>query len=630
MATYKKEKGFAVQTLSSDPVASAIAGSSWSTGGNLPQALYENAGAGATQSASMNFGGQGNPPGPAHPFTADTQTYDGTSWTEVNNLNNGRRFLYGAGTLTSAIAFGGYTTPPSGPGTQAYTETWNGSSWTETTDLNTKRRDNQGIGISSSNALAAAGYDGTTVSANVESWNGSSWTEVAEKNTLRYRTAATGSNTAGIIAGGEIPSTAASALVESWNGSAWTEISDLSTARQAFAGAGTYTETLVMGGTTGPSSVAKTEYYDGSSWSEQADLANARYINYGGSGDTVAQSMVFGGEGRSNSTEEWNQPSTFDPLNVGQVYYNSGSNAFKVTQQLASAGTWSSGGNLNTARFRFGGAVNATQNAGLVFGAGDSPYGQTEEYNGTAWSEQNDLNTGRYISYGGAGTQTACVTAGGYNPAGSPAYNTVVSETYNGTSWTEGNDLNEGRIDCSTFGTSTDGVLVGGGEGPGGPGTVTSVEVYNGTSWTETTDIPTATQEMGSLGLGTAGLIFGGSVDSTPTAKNTTVEWNGTSWTSGGTYPISVFYTTGFGSLTNGIGAGGIIGPPGAQSGVCCVYNGTSWSEVAELTTARMGTSGNGIGTSGFVAGGETASSPKVTTTEEWNVSETNRTITVS
>ena len=97
-----------------------------------------------------------------------------------------------------------------------------------------------------------------------------------------------------------------------------------------------------------------------------------------------------------------------------------------------------------------------------------------------------------------------------------------------------------------------------------------------------------------------------------------------------GYLPYKCFYTAGFGSLTNGIGAGGIIGPPGAQSGVCCAYNGTSWSEVAELTTARIGTSGNGSGTSGFVAGGESASSPKVTTTEEWTVNLANKTITAS
>ena len=193
MAKYSDIKGFTVQTVSSDPAASGIAGASWSTGGNLPQALYENAGAGATQSASMNFGGQGNPPGPAHPYAADTQLYNGTSWTEVNNLNNGRRMLGGSGTQTSALAYGGYQNPPGDAGTKDFCESWDGTNWTEVAELNTKRRDIAGIGTSNSNALCVQGHTGTAVSSANEIWNGSSWTEVADPNTLRYRSARTGS-----------------------------------------------------------------------------------------------------------------------------------------------------------------------------------------------------------------------------------------------------------------------------------------------------------------------------------------------------------------------------------------------------------------------------------------------------
>jgi len=284
-----------------------IPGTTWTSGTNLPQALYENAGAGVSNTAAMNFGGQGNSPGPAHPHTADTQTYDGSNWTEVNNLNNSRRFLMGAGTTTSALAFGGYTVPPQGPGTQAYTEQWDGTNWTEVSDLNTKRSDNQGIGISNSNALCAAGHEGTAVSSLVENWNGSSWTEVAEKNTLRYRCAATGSNTAGIISGGEVPSTAQSALTESWDGSTWTEVADLNTARQSGSGAGTSTEFVLVGGYNGSTNVANTEIYNGTSWTEVNDLSTARYINYGAAGDTGSSLMVFGGAvpSRTDAVEEW-------------------------------------------------------------------------------------------------------------------------------------------------------------------------------------------------------------------------------------------------------------------------------------------------------------------------------------
>ena len=63
----------------------------------------------------------------------------------------------------------------------------------------------------------------------------------------------------------------------------------------------------------------------------------------------------------------------------------------------------------------------------------------TEIWNGSTWTEVNDLNDGRYVLKGG-GTTTAAVLAGGYG--GSPSTNPTQSEQWNGTSWTEGNNLN--------------------------------------------------------------------------------------------------------------------------------------------------------------------------------------------
>jgi hypothetical protein len=49
------------------------------------------------------------------------------AWTEVNDLNTARNYLGGAGTANyAALAFGGETTVNVGN-----TETWNGTSWTE-------------------------------------------------------------------------------------------------------------------------------------------------------------------------------------------------------------------------------------------------------------------------------------------------------------------------------------------------------------------------------------------------------------------------------------------------------------------------------------------------------------------
>ena len=63
-----------------------------------------------------------------------TETWNGTSWTEVNEMNTTRWYLTGAGTQTSGIAAVGAT-----PSQVDNVETWNGTSWTETTEVNTAR-----------------------------------------------------------------------------------------------------------------------------------------------------------------------------------------------------------------------------------------------------------------------------------------------------------------------------------------------------------------------------------------------------------------------------------------------------------------------------------------------------------
>ncbi len=83
----------------------------------------------------------------------------------------------------------------------------------------------------------------------------------------------------------------------------------------------------------------------------------------------------------------------------------------------------------------------------------------TEEYNGTSWSEQNDLGTTRYSVSRGLGTQTAFIAAGGSSPAAAPVTN---SEAYDGTNWTATNAVDRARSYISWFGTSTAGLIVGG------------------------------------------------------------------------------------------------------------------------------------------------------------------------
>ena len=66
---------------------------------------------------------------------AETEFWNGSTWTELNDLNQSKTLDAGAGTVyTSSLSFGGRNLI----GTRiALTESFNGTNWTEVNDLNT-------------------------------------------------------------------------------------------------------------------------------------------------------------------------------------------------------------------------------------------------------------------------------------------------------------------------------------------------------------------------------------------------------------------------------------------------------------------------------------------------------------
>ena len=88
------------------------------------------------------------------------------------------------------------------------------------------------------------------------------------------------------------------------------------------------------------------------------------------------------------------QDYTTDPANPikGQVWYNETANTIRV-EAVTTAGSWATGNSLNTARTGIAGA--GTQTAALGFGGTPPVSALTEAYNGTSWTEVNDLNTAR-------------------------------------------------------------------------------------------------------------------------------------------------------------------------------------------------------------------------------------------
>ena len=132
MAKYSDIKGFTVQTLSSDTAASGISAGSFASGGtmNTGRSYLDATNTMGTQTATLAVGGY-----PGTTVVANNESYNGSSWTEVGDLNQARSNGYGSGSTTAAFVGAGFNPPNN----LTNTETWNGSAWTEVADVYRKR-----------------------------------------------------------------------------------------------------------------------------------------------------------------------------------------------------------------------------------------------------------------------------------------------------------------------------------------------------------------------------------------------------------------------------------------------------------------------------------------------------------
>jgi hypothetical protein len=288
----------------------------------------------------------------------------------------------------------------------------------------------------------------------------------------------------------------------------------------------------------------------------------------------------------------------------GQIWYNTTSGTFKTKINVADS--WSSGGNLNTARDVFAGS--GTQTATTVFGgrgpAGDPVAGKaTELYNGTTWTNSGNMSNIRRYARGCGTTQTAALAiSGNANPglptaveafngstwtaataypfgfdalmclgsqtaalaAGGPYSSIPQSQSsykYNGTSWTASGNLNNRRSSGNGIGTQTAGLIVGGYQPP--VGYVNYVESFDGTSFSNGTAMPRAQGGGGSAGTQTAALMFGN--DPSPYVPGQVISYNGSSWSTSptnlNTQRGNVAMSINGAPSTAAIAAGGNTGP---------------------------------------------------------------------
>ena len=294
-----------------------------------------------------------------------------------------------------------------------------------------------------------------------------------------------------------------------------------------------------------------------------------------------------------------------DPSNpiAGEIWYNLTTNALKG--QIFQSAAWSTITARNTTTR--GSGQTGTVTAGLVTAGftGSFPIiRNTEEYNGSTWTEVNDTGSDHYVA-SMSGTQTTAIIAGGYqtlpNPAGA---GNNAAETYDGTNWTSIPTINNRRYGMGNVGDSSLAIIFGG-ENTASVNT-TNTEEWNGSAWTEVNDMNTGMNYRGSIGNSqTDCYAVGGLVPGSPNKSANVEQWDGTSWTAANSLNTAVFVQGCWGTPTSGVSVGG-NGPASAQTEI---WDGTCFSiSPASLNTGRD-TAWNGFGTSGsngILAGGYT------------------------
>jgi len=602
MTTYRNIHGRSIQSLATDPTESVAEGqiwynttsdtfksivvsAAWSSSGNLNTGRDALGGAGLTQTAALVFGG-GNPP----TKTSISESYNGTGWTNISSLNTARKQLAGTGSQTAALGAGGYLQP----GGSSAVEQYDGSSWTSITSLPAARMSTTMVGTTTATLIFGGDLFPTpTRFANTSvAFNGSSWTAGGTMNTARRNLSAAGTQTAALGFAGYSPPL--SSATESYNGTSWTSLNPINTARQQATGFGIQTAAIIAGGSTG-SDTSATESWDGTSWTTNSNsMATARAALANNGAGTAAAGVVAGGSPNSTSTEEYNKSINF----------------------ITSA-AWSSGGTLNQTRGSLSGSSGAgTETAGVITTGNltsTSVSSNTEEYDGTSWTEVTNYPTGtQWLT--GLGTQTAALFMGGQQGTNSSGGSdtTLVTE-YDGSSFSTGGALGTARRILAACGTQTAAIASN-----GSPRTNVS-QSYDGSSWTTTPSTNATAEGRGSAASAssTAALVFGGS---DPSPGKEVEEYNGSSWSEQNNLIDDRRYLSGFGTQTNALGCAGYDQEATTNLGTCVRYDGTSWStdqSLSGVTRSQYGALSGAPSTAGVVTGGY--STTRLNITEEYN-----------
>ena len=275
------------------------------------------------------------------------------------------------------------------------------------------------------------------------------------------------------------------------------------------------------------------------SWASAPNVVTARNALSGGSGaGTQTAALLFGGYSttQSNKTEEFNGSSwsevTNFPLNsewqmavgtqTAAITFGGYASGANYTNSFDYDGTnWTANPSLNIAgRVRTG---FGTQNAAIA-AAGSPRSGigdRSESWNGSAWTNGPNTNSQGEGRGGMSGSpQTAGLIFGGSAP--SPELNV---ESWDGSSWSEVNNLANKRRYTAGFGTASAGVAVAG----IGTANISACESWDGTNFSADAALSAARSQLGNAAgaPGTAGFIYAGGLPGGRT--NTTEQYTGPS-----------------------------------------------------------------------------------------------------
>ena len=579
-------------------------GTVWSQGGALSDAKAYTAGAGLSTNAALSFGGTN---------TAATEHYDGSSWSEGGDMPFSRHRAAGTGTQNAALSIGGQT-----PSLNAYitgsTVEYDGSAWSSGGNLSDARTMLEGTGLQ--NASVAIGGCNPAFITSTENYDGSTWaTGVAEVSSMRCHMVGGGSQNSFLAQGGS-PSNVTSLF----DGLTFRTGPDSIFGRRGSSGWGARGSVVLAGGSC---TYMTTEHYD-------ENLANtgsfgrveAKFV---GDAKNIASTLPRSAGLVSSSAqlaENISGSFTNNPIIGGNLRF-----------KYPNAGVWSALTSLNSTSNYVAGAGGSSE-AVLQFGGGCNN-SDTEEWNGSSWSEVAALNTGRGGGVG-AGIQNAAIYHSSYG-------NAQCTEIWNGTAWSEVADrLSAGRY-AAGVGTQNAAQSLETGLGH---------EQWDGSSWSECVDKLNIGQCQNNFGgaigssvnasvngfgwAGPAGTNFsnvthyyqsGSGIYHPQNIKNGlgyfghTMEWNGTSFSLGGNVNIPRAYVNhggggGAGSVNNGMVAGGYntsTAPVGSPYILACSehYDGTTWSNASDLPAgvrAGASTSQATLSSAMWFAGSGTAS----------------------